>query len=247
MTITLQARMKKRYTPPTHIESTPLAALLGERRALPKLSQVKFDFLAPASDGSPSVYSAGDVSLLQMPCVAVVGTRNVSEAGAARARRLARELVQAGVVVVSGLAKGVDSEAHRAAIEAGGHTIAVLGTPMDKVTPADNSELQELIYRRHLLLSPFHIGETVFKSNFPRRNRVMAAITDATVIIEASDTSGTLHQAAECQRLGRKLFIAKSTVDNPALTWPKRFINQPGVHVLESTQSILELICNEAG
>jgi DNA processing protein len=126
----------------------------------------------------------------------------------------------------------------------GGRVAAVIGTPLDKAYPAENAELQHDIYRRHLLMTPFCVGERVFRSNFPTRNRVMAAISDATAIIEASDTSGTLHQAAECVRLGRWLFIAKSVVDDPQLTWPARFLGQPKVRVLVSTSDILDAIGN---
>src|SRR5205814_51885 len=111
-------------------------------------------------------------------------------------------------VIVSGLARGIDTAALMGAIEKGGRTVAVIGTPLDKAYPAENADLQTEIYSHHLLVTPFRIGEQVFKANFPKRNRVMAAISDATVIIEASDTSGTLHQAAECEKLGRWLFIA---------------------------------------
>ena len=125
---------------------------------------------------------------------------------------------------------------------AGGRTIAVIGTPLAKAYPAENARLQEEIYSHHLLISPFKDGETVFKSNFPKRNRVMAAISDATVIVEASDTSGTLHQAAECQRLGRWLFIMESVTKNPALTWPARFIGKNRVAILSSVEDILSAI-----
>ena len=188
------------------------------------------------------IYAAGDISLLKEPCVSIVGTRDVSEEEAKRARRLARELCHAGVVIVSGLAKGIDTAALTAAIEAGGNTIAVIGTPLSKAYPAENARLQEEIYSSQLLLTPFREGETVFKSNFPKRNRVMAAISDATVIIEASDTSGTLHQAAECQRLGRWLFIAKSVVDDNSLSWPSRFIGKSKVGILSSVEDVISTI-----
>ena len=174
--------------------------------------------------------------------MAIVGTRNVSAEGAARSRRLARELVAAGVVVASGLAKGVDTEALSAAIEAGGSVIAVIGTPIDRAYPAENMRLQERIYREHLLISPFPPGERVYPSNFPERNKLMAALSDATAIIEAGDTSGTLHQAAECLRLGRWLFIAKTVADDPSLQWPKRFKEEPTVRTLTVTQDVLSAI-----
>jgi len=188
------------------------------------------------------VWCVGDLSLLQRKCVAIVGTREVSPDGAARSRRLARELAMAGVIVVSGLAKGIDTEALTAAVDAGGRVIAVIGTPIDRAYPAENKRLQERIYREHLLISQFAPGERVFPTNFPERNKLMAALSDATAIIEAGDTSGTLHQAAECGRLGRWLFIAKSVVDNPVLQWPKRFLGQPKVASFTATEDILKAI-----
>jgi DNA processing protein len=188
------------------------------------------------------LWCAGDKSLLHNKCVAVVGTREVSPEGAARSRRLARELALAGVVVVSGLAKGVDTEALTSAIEAGGRVVAVVGTPIDRAYPAENKRLQEKIYREHLLISQFAPGERVFPSNFPERNKLMAALSDGTAITEAGDTSGTLHQAAECGRLGRWLFICRSVVEDASLQWPKRFLGQPKVHSFGSTKDILVAI-----
>src|SRR4029077_2549969 len=101
--------------------------------------------------------------------------------------------------------------------------------------PAENKRLQEQIYRDHLLISPFASGERVFRANFPERNKLMAALSDATAIIEAGDTSGTLHQAAECVRLGRWLFIAKSVMEDSSLKWPANFKHYPNVRTLSST------------
>src|SRR5207245_7787617 len=144
--------------------------------------------------GSSKLWCVGNASLLREKCVAIVGTRAVSPDGAARSRRLACELAAAGVVIISGLAKGVDTEALTAAIDAGGSVVAVIGTPVDRAYPAENKALQERIYREHLLISQFTPGERVFPSNFPERNKLMAAVSDASVIIEAGETSGTLHQ-----------------------------------------------------
>ena len=192
----------------------------------------------------PTMFYAGDLGLIRKKCVAIVGSRQVSAEGAKRARRLARELVANDVVVTSGLAAGVDTAAHQAALEANGRTIAVIGTPLNVAYPAANSRLQETIYREHLLVSPFRSGARIFRSNFPQRNRLMAALTDVTVIIEASDTSGSLHQAAECRpdRLDRWLFIARSVVEDPKLTWPKRFLSGPKVRVLEKTEDVLAVL-----
>jgi DNA processing protein len=145
-------------------------------------------------------------------------------------------------VVTSGLAKGVDTAALSAAIDAGGRVVAVIGTPLEKMYPAENAALQEAIYRDHLLVSPFPAGEQVYPSNFPKRNRVMAALSDASVIVEASDTSGTLHQAAECQRLGRWLFIMRAVAEDEDLKWPSKFIGKPKVAVLSTTSDVLRAV-----
>jgi DNA processing protein len=196
-------------------------------------------FLRDASSGrEATVFYAGELDLLDAPTVSIVGTREVSDAGWKRASQLARELAKSGVTIVSGLAKGVDTAALTSAISNGGRVAAVIGTPLDKAYPAENWELQQQIYAHHLLMSPFKEGDRVFKSNFPVRNRV----SDATVIIEASDTSGTLHQAAECVSLGRWLFIAKSVVDDKSLKWPTRFLGQPKVGVLSSPGEIISAI-----
>ena len=184
------------------------------------------------------LYMAGDLELLRSPCVAVVGTREVSEEGARRTRKLAAMLVESQITVVSGLAMGVDTQAHSAALAAGGKTIAVIGTPMDRCNPQRNAPMQEEIYREHLLVSQFEWGATVFPQNFPQRNRTMAAVSDATVIIEATDTSGTLHQAVECVNLGRPLFILRSLVNDSRVSWPSKFLRYSTVHVLDDFELV---------
>lgn len=235
-------RMRSRYIPPSDVRQEALNDCLrfAGREAL---ETRQLDMLRRNSADRPGdIFLAGDIGLLKKPCVSIVGTREVSDDGRRRARRLARELSLAGVVTVSGLARGVDFEAHTGAVEAGGQTIAVIGTPVDKVYPAEHADLQMGIYMRHLLVSPFRLGTQVFRSNFPARNRVMAALSDATVIIEASDSSGTLHQAAECQKLGRWLFITQSVANDPRLSWPSSFIGKPKVAVLSATADILTRI-----
>jgi DNA processing protein len=188
------------------------------------------------------IHFAGKLDALTAPCISIVGTRNVSELGRQRAAWLSGRLAQAGVSVVSGLAKGVDTAAHEGTLAVGGKTVAVIGTPLSKAYPIENAGLQERIYREHLLISPFAEGEAVFKSNFPARNRVMAAVSDGTVIIEASDTSGTLHQAAECTRLKRWLFICQAIVDDPAIKWTAKFLSYERAVVLKKVSDILDRI-----
>lgn len=231
------------YAPPEHMRSVELAELLAMRGGVP-LEPKQLDLMFGRSrelslPPSKKINFVGDLGALRAPAVAIVGTRAVSAAGAARARKLARGLVEAEVAIVSGLAEGVDTVALTEAIACNGRVAAVIGTPLDKAYPAKNAALQQEIYRNHLLISQFELGQRTFKSNFPERNRLMAAISDATVVIEASDTSGTLHQSAECQKLGRWLFIAKSVVDNPDLTWPKKFLQYEKCVVLERVEDVL--------
>ncbi|EQD40851.1 SMF family protein [mine drainage metagenome] len=141
------------------------------------------------------LFLLGDRALLRRgPRVSVVGSRRASDEGLRRARVLASTLACHGIIVVSGLAVGIDRAAHESAIDASGHTIAVLGTPVDAVYPKENRDLQERIGREHLLVSQFPSGYPTTPKNFPIRNRTMALLTDATVIVEAGETSGTVHQ-----------------------------------------------------
>lgn len=233
---------RSKYSPPTQVGEVLLSELLASC-GRPGLLSKQMELLGRNQSSDDVVlYFAGDLSLLHRPSVAIVGARDVSDAGAARARRLAREMSDAKVTVVSGLAKGVDTNAHEAAIAAGGSTVAVIGTPLSQAYPAENARLQEVIAAQHLLVSPFPEGTRVFPSSFPKRNRVMAALSDATIIVEASDTSGSLYQAAECQRLGRWLFILKSVVDNKWLEWPAKFASYPRTRVVSTAEDILNVL-----
>ncbi|NIJ22855.1 DNA-processing protein DprA [Sphingomonas japonica] len=195
------------------------------------------------ADATPlPIWYSGNLALADRRAIAVIGTRDVSEIGRKRASKFARELVEQEIVVVSGLAAGVDAMALQSAIQNGGQVIAVIGTPIDKAYPAQNAPLQEEIYRNHLLVSQFAIGERTFPSSFPARNRTMAALTDASVIIEASETSGTLHQASECVRLGRWLGISKSVAENPRLEWPSKFRSYEKCIILEDTGEFVDRV-----
>jgi DNA processing protein len=178
------------------------------------------------------LFLVGRTELLRRgPRVSIVGSRKATDAGLQRAAALSRRLAEHKIVVVSGLAAGIDRAAHEAAISVGGDTIAVLGTPLDQSYPKENSALQERIGREHLLISQFPAGYPVQPKNFPIRNRTMALLTDATVIVEAGEKSGTLHQGWEALRLGRLLFLLESVVKDESLTWPSEMLKY-GAQVL---------------
>lgn len=170
-------------------------------------------------------------------CIAVVGTREISEEGDRRTRKLVRELVRNDFTIVSGLARGVDSAVHETAIEAGGRTIAVVGTSLATCYPKENRSLQELIAKDYLLITQVPIvryAQQNFKLNrffFPERNKTMSALTLATVIVEAGETSGTLIQAQAALEQNRKLFILDSCFQNPAITWPAKYEARGAIRV----------------
>lgn len=196
--------------------------------------------LRDASEPIEVLYFLGSWELAEAPRrVAVVGTRKVSPEGAARTRKLVRALVEHDFTIVSGLAEGVDTIAHTTAIEAGGRTIAVIGTPISEVYPKENADLQRRIAQEFLLVSQVPVlryKAQTWKGNrffFPERNKTMSALSEATIIVEASETSGTLIQAQAALDQGRKLFILESNFQNPAITWPAKFEKLGAIRVRE--------------
>lgn len=178
------------------------------------------------------LYTVGDVSLLTTGRrVSVVGTRKPSEEGIRRVRVVVHELVRNDITVVSGLADGIDAIAHKTAIDRGGKTIAVLGGPLDNPHPAKNRALFAEIAKNHLAISQFPSGYPIKPENFPIRNRLMALVTDATIIIEAGKTSGTRHQGWEALRLGRQVFLLENVVNDAKLSWAREML-QYGAEVL---------------
>jgi DNA processing protein len=155
----------------------------------------------------------GNLELLQMPLASVVGTREVSPEGIARTKRLTALLVEEGFCVVSGLAKGVDRVAHEVALQMDGYTIAVMGTPIDDCYPKENGPLKNEISRRGLILSQFEPHSPILRSNFPRRNILMAALSSATFVVEAGLDSGTKHQVKAAVERGKPVAFLASLVD----------------------------------
>lgn len=185
-----------------------------------------------AKNAPEELYLAGDTLLLtEGQRVAIVGSRKASSEGIARARSITKTLVKHGITVVSGLADGIDSVAHETAIEMRGKTIAVLGTPLSMAYPPHNQALLETIKRDHLAVSQFPEGYPFRRENFPQRNRTMALISDATVVVEAGEKSGSRHQGWEAIRLGRLVYIMQNVAENDKLRWPREMIDY-GAQVL---------------
>lgn len=188
------------------------------------------------------LFVAGKIEFpLPHPRVAIIGTRTPSAEGLGIASRLSKALAQQGVIIVSGLARGIDTAAHKVAIESGGRTIAVLGTPLSQTYPRENAELQSLIMRNHLAVSQFEEGHPILRTNFVVRNRTMALIADASVIVESGEGGGSLHQGWEGLRLGRPLFIHTREFAKRGLEWPRKMAEYGAVEFKEPSD-ILDFV-----
>lgn len=197
------------------------------------------DRLQDAVEPVEVLYYSGNLDFLHTKSIAIVGTRNPSPEGIKRTAKLVKSLVADDFTIVSGLAAGIDTAAHSAAIINEGRTIAVLGTPLNDYYPKANTNLQNFIAQNHLLLTqvPFHkYANQGFQSKkfyFPERNKTMSALTLATVIIEAGETSGTLVQARAAIQQKRKLFILDSCFANKSITWPAYYEKLGAIRVRE--------------
>lgn len=182
-------------------------------------------------------YYRGDIGLLDSRSVSVVGSRKCSDDGKKRTAKVVQWLTSLDYTIVSGLARGVDTIALKTAIQYNGNVIGVIGTPIDQYYPAENRALQDLIAAKYLLISqvPFYRykveGYPNRKVYFPQRNETMSALSEATIIIEASDTSGTLTQARAALQQGRKLFILNSCFENRDITWPQYYEARGAIRV----------------
>jgi len=179
--------------------------------------------LAEIYDPPLLLYVRGELKDEDQYAVAIVGTRKASSHGLKMAHSLAFELAGRGITVVSGLAEGIDSAAHRGALEAGGRTIAVLGSGHDQVFPAANADLLHRIIHQGCAISPFPMGMHALKQNFPQRNRVLSGLCLGTIVVEAPPGSGSLITAKYAAEQGREVF---------AVPGPAGFANSRGPHEL---------------
>lgn len=193
-------------------------------------------------DAPPILFSQGSFDKHDDEAVAIVGTRNPDRAGSEFAHQLATQLSLQNIPVVSGLARGIDGIALRAALEVHGRVIGVIGTGLDVVYPPEHMELQHEI-RSHLLISQFRPGTGVAKRNFPMRNVVMSGFASLTVIVQAGETSGTRIQARAAVKHGRPLVITKSVYE--ATQWAKDLVaSNYDVTVVDTPGKALEVISN---
>ena len=172
--------------------------------------------------------------------IAVVGTRQASDTGRATAIDVATRLAKSGITVVSGLADGIDTVAHRAALDAGGRTIAVFGTGIDRVFPNSNRELARDVARSSACVSQWWPGQGGTRWTFPLRNIVTSGLSLGTLVVEASGTSGAKLQAEDARRHGRRLLLLEHLVTSQP--WAEALVKEPGVHVVTNVREIIELV-----
>ncbi len=202
----------------------------GETRYPERLREIK--------DPPLLLFVMGDVGLLKEPQVAIVGTRRPTPGGLENARRFADSLARSGLIVVSGLAAGIDAAAHEAALDAQAPTVAVIGTGPDVVYPAKHKALTHRIVAAGAVVSEFSCGTPPHATNFPRRNRLMSGLSLGVVVIEAADRSGTLITARFAGEQGREVFAVPGSIRNPVARGCHRLIQQ-GAKLVQSFEDVL--------
>ncbi len=197
-------------------------------------------WLLEIPDPPPVLYYRGQVNLLEnqgmTPAVSIVGTRGPSDYGRRWARRLSVALAQVGFTIVSGLAEGIDTEVHQSCLDVGGRTIAVLGTGVDVVYPYFNRNLSNQIAEQGLLISEFPAGTQPDRTHFPRRNRIIAGLSRATLVIEAPQKSGSLITARLANEYGREVYALPGTLDNQRAKGCLTLLSQGAQMILGESQ-----------
>ncbi|MCY4450362.1 MAG: DNA-processing protein DprA [Immundisolibacterales bacterium] len=185
------------------------------------------------------LFLRGDPDALAAPQIAIVGSRRATPSGAAVARRLAGELAALGLVVTSGLAHGIDAEAHRGALDAGGRTIAVLGSSLDRVYPAEHHGLADRIAAQGAVVTEFPFGTRPVPWNFPWRNRIISGLSFGVLVVEAAERSGSLITARLAAEQGREVFAVPGSILNPQAAGCHRLLRD-GAKLVDKVEDILE-------
>ena len=189
------------------------------------------------------LYVRGNPALLRQPALAMVGARNATPQGMQTAEQFAKALAARGLCIVSGLALGIDAAAHRGALAAGGDTVAVIGTGVDRVYPARNKELALKIAERGAIVSEFPLGTPAVAHNFPRRNRIIAGLSRGVLVVEAAPESGSLITARLAAEQGREVLAIPGSIHSPVARGCHKLIKQ-GAKLVETAQDVLEEMGN---
>jgi DNA processing protein len=224
-----------------------LAALAAERPGLQMITVTDPRYpsnLFSAYDRPPFLFVEGAIEARDERAVAIVGSRSASREALAASTAIADAAIKMGITVVSGLARGVDAVAHRAALGAGGRTIAVLGTGIDRVYPVEHASLALEIATHGAVVSQFRPGSPPAKSTFPMRNAVISGLSAVSVLVEATERSGTRSEADHALRQGRLVLLWEPILG--AEPWAQRFATTPGVRWLSNPEDISAVIDSRA-
>ena len=195
--------------------------------------------LKEIADPPPILFVRGDPSLLSMPQIAIVGSRNPSTSGLETAFNFAKSLSTSGFVITSGLALGIDAASHRGALQGGGYTIAVAGTGLDRVYPAKHKDLATAIVKTGAMISEFPPGTSAKANHFPRRNRIISGMCLGLLVVEAAKQSGSLITARMALEQNREVFAIPGSIHNPLARGCNALIRE-GAKLVETTQHIFE-------
>lgn len=198
------------------------------------------DRLRRIYDPPSFIYVRGDLRSAE-PAVAVVGSRRATATGRVVTERLAAGLAASGVTVVSGLARGIDAVAHRAALDAGGRTIAVLGCGLDVIYPPEHAGLMEAITQQGCIITEFPLGTPPLRHHFPQRNRIIAGLTLGVVVVEGDERSGALSTAGYALDEGREVMAVPGSVLNPLSRAPNGLLRE-GATLVESAEDVLAAV-----
>ncbi len=195
--------------------------------------------LREIADPPPVLYVKGDPACLNAPQLAIVGSRNASALGKETAHAFGRQLAQQGMTITSGLAQGIDGQAHSGALSAGGRTIAVTGTGLDRVYPARHQKLAEQICEQGAMVSEFAVGTPPLAENFPRRNRIISGLSLGVLVVEAAMRSGSLITARMALEQGREVFAIPGSIHNTLAKGCNNLLRQ-GAKLVETAADIIE-------
>src|SRR5712671_6469343 len=190
------------------------------------------------------LYVRGDVQVLNLPSIGMVGTRRPTLYGTQMAERLGRELAARGLVVVSGLARGIDAISHQGALAVNGRAVGILGTGIDVCYPKENRKLYERVLERGAILSEFPLGTHPAPENFPVRNRIVAGMPLGVVVVEGAQYSGSLITARLAMEFGREVFAVPGNVTQPVSFAPNQLIKQ-GAKLVTSWEDVVEELPTE--
>jgi DNA processing protein len=216
-----------------------LEKLRNEKCGLLSISEAGYpSLLREIHDPPPLLYLRGDPVVLGLPALCIVGSRSAGRRGALTARGLAAGLSMRGIMVVSGLARGIDRAAHEGALEGGGPTCAVLGCGLDICYPPENGPLAGRIERRGTVLSELPFGTPPLRHNFPRRNRILSGLSLGVVVVEAGIESGAMVTARMAREQDREIFAVPGPVEKPLSRGPHALLRN-GAHLVETVEDIL--------